>query len=474
MAIIGLAIAVLLSTALYKLLVYPLLLSPLSKIPNAHWSAPLVSTWIERKRRSGVENITIYSLHQRLGPVVRLAPNELSFNSLEALKVIYTGSFEKDVWYRDTFMNFRVDNLVSTLKLKPHSQQKRILSKVYSKSYLQDSLDLQKVSSLILSERLLPLLDEAAETNKPVNVFPVFEAVGMDFTSAYLFGTAHGTNYLHDTRNWERWIESYERFKIQSSGARQGSYLERWCLSLCQEVERSSSDVEAKKERSGISTVTEPVVYTTLSRGLEKNQDSRPRELAIASELLDHLIAGHETSGITFTYILWQLSQNPKVQEDLRRELHTLSPALLFPGRAFDNPTALPSPHAIDSLPLLNAVVRETLRLHAAAPGPLPRVIPHSSSPIVIEGYRIPAGVKVSSSPHTLHRNANIYPQPTKWQPERWLDPKPDKIHDMRRLFWAFGSGGRMCVGSNFALQGEFSHISIQARPLPMYIARGR
>lgn len=456
MATVGLAIGILLSTLLYKLLIYPLFLSPLSKIPNAHWSAPLVSIWIERKRRLGPENGTIYSLHQRLGPVVRLGPNELSFNSIEALKIIYTGAFEKDVFYRDNFMNFGVDNLVSTLKRKPHSEQKRILSKVYSKSYLQDSVDLQKASSLILSERLLPLLDEAAETNKPVNVFPVFEAVGMDFTSAYLFGTAHGTNYLHDTRTWERWMGSYEEFKIQSSEDRREGYLERWCLALCQEVERSSPAVKVKEERTRVATATEPVVYTTLSHGLEKNQDSRPKELVIASEMLDHLIAGHETSGITFTYLMWQLSQHPKLQQDLRQELLTLSPTLLFPGRAFDGPTALPSPHAIDSLLLLDAVVRETLRLHAAAPGSLPRVIPPSSAPTVIEGYSIPVGVKVSSSPHTVHRNPDVYPRPTKWQPRRWLGPKPGKIHDMRRLFWAFGSGGRMCLGSNFALQGMF------------------
>lgn len=447
----GVAIGVLVAVLLYKLVIRPLFLSPLSRIPNAHWSAPLVSTWIERKRSSGAENRTIYSLHQRLGPVVRLGPNELSFNSIEALKIIYTGAFEKDEWYRGTFMNFGVDNLVSSLKLKQHSDQKRILSKVYSKSYLQDSRDLQKASSSILSERLLPLLDKAVETKASINVFPIFEAVGMDFVSAYLFGTAHGTNYLHDTRNWERWMDSYEGFKIQSSESRRGSYLERWCLSLCQEVEKS--------EHKRTAATTDPVVYTTLSRGLEKNQDSRSRQLVVASEMLDHLVAGHETSGITFTYLMWQLSQHPKIQEDLHQELLTLSPNLLFPGQAFDDTASLPSPHAIDSLPLLDAVVRETLRLHAAAPGPLPRVIPHSPDPTVIERYSIPAGVKVSSSPHTLHRNADVYPQPTKWLPERWLHAKPGKIHDMRRLFWAFGSGGRMCLGSNFALQGWFNSI---------------
>ncbi|KAK2764532.1 hypothetical protein FQN54_009227 [Arachnomyces sp. PD_36] len=414
-----------------------------------------MALWLLRSSGSKFISVLVASqqLSSVLGPVVRLGPNELSFNSIEALKTIYTGAFEKDDWYSNIFKNYGVDNLVSTLKLKPHSDQKRLLSKVYSKTFLQDSVDLQKSSSLILSERLLPLVDEAVKAEEPFNVFPVFEAVGMDFTSAYLFGTSHGTNYLHDKRNWQVWMDSYEEFKAQSSETRIGSYLERWCLSACEAVERSVVAKKAKGEQGGTTVGTEPVVFETLYQGLENNRDSRPRQLAVASEMLDHLIAGHETSGITFTYLIWQLSQHPKTQDDLRKELLTLSPTLLFPGPAFEGLMSLPSPHAIDFLPLLDAVVRETLRLHAAAPGPLPRVIPHTPDPIVIEGYTIPAGVKVSSSSHTLHRNSDVYPEPTKWLPGRWLNPKPGEIHDMRRLFWAFGSGGRMCLGSNFALQ---------------------
>lgn len=382
--------------------------------------------------------------HEQLGPVVRLGPNELSFNSVEALQKIYTRGFDRPEWYRRLFLNYRVENLVSAPGLKEHSEQKRILSRVYSKSYLQDSKDMAKLSSWILSEHLLPLLDDAAESERPVDVFPLFEAVGMDFISAYLFGLESGTNFIQDAVAWDRWMKGYEVYKYQSPEERKDSYLEKWCLSLMKDFERLFA---GKGNRS---LATEPVVYTQLSRGLEKNQDQRPRQLAIASEILDHVIAGHETSGITFTYIMWQLSQHPKIQEQLRQEVLTLSPNLRW------HPSSvLPSPQAIDSLPVLDAVVRETLRLHAAAAGPQARISPSSGVPAVIEGYTIPPGVMVSSSAHTLHRNPEIFPHPTKWLPERWLDAKPDKIRDMRRMFWAFGSGGKMCLGSNFAIQGE-------------------
>ena len=204
-----------------------------------------------------------------------------------------------------------------------------------------------------------------------------------------------------------------------------------------------------------------PVVYRQLRRSLGKSSRSpQKNQLIVASEMLDHLIAGHETSGITLTYFMWRMSQRPDLQKRLREELLNLSPQLFCPiaprnGEKQGN-IRIPSFKAIDSLPLLDATLRETLRLHTAAPGPQPRVTPFSHTPTSINGYgNIPGGVKVSSSAYTLHRNLEVYPNPTEWLPERWLEPEPGKIENMRKLFWAFGSGGRMCIGNNFALQGN-------------------
>ncbi|EAL86675.1 hypothetical protein LV164_002476 [Aspergillus fumigatus] len=434
---------------LYKILISPYFLSPLSKIPNAHFTAPISDYWIERKRRSGEEVLTIYNLHREHGPVVRLGPNELSVNSLGGLHVIYTGAFEKHSFYRDTFVNFLTDNLVGMLPNDSHARQKRMLSKIYSKSYLHESVDLRNASSIILSQRLLPVLKNAAEKGEAINVLPLFQAVGMDFTSAFLFGTANSTTFLFDLPGWKRWLVEYERFKTLSGKERYLGFIERWCLSLC-------SRVQSNEHPNDVPVATNPVVYSQLRQSLEKHPDQRPLDLALASELLDHLVAGHETSGITFVYMMWELSKRPRLQAELRQELLTLSPSLRYPLVELGDGSLplLPSPAAIDSLPLLDAVVRETLRVHSPAPAPLPRITPSSSEGIAIEGYdRIPGGVKVSSSSYTLHRISEVYPQPFEWLPERWLDPGPGKIHDMRRLFWPFGSGGRMCLGSNFALQ---------------------
>jgi unspecific monooxygenase len=120
--------------------------------------------------------------------------------------------------------------------------------------------------------------------------------------------------------------------------------------------------------------------------------------------------------------------------------------------------SGLPLSRSIDSLPLLDAILMETLRLRPSVPGSQPRIAPPSepSSPISICGYtNIPAGTRVSAQAYSLHRNTEVFPEPELWKPERWLDANQFEKDEMMRWFWAFGSGGRMCIGNHLAVIGE-------------------
>jgi cytochrome P450 len=454
-----LALFLLASYLIYHHVIYPYFLSPLSSIPNAHFTSPLSSRWIDHKRRTCKEVLAIYALHQKYGPIVRLGPEELSVNSIHGLKIIYTGAFEKHDFYNDAFVNFHVANMVGMVHNSPHAHQKRMLSKTFSKSFLQESSDLQTISKFLLRDRLMPILKKAGDDREVLNVLPMFQALGMDFISSFLFGSRRGTRYLFNITEWMVWLEEYEKFKFLSRDDRYMGFIEQWCMGLCERTEASKNEnEEALSDEEKLLPSTNPVIYDQLQQSLifQKEHDPRPLNLAVASELLDHLVAGHETTGITFTYMMWELSKQPELQTKLRKELMTISPSLRYSDLNKDGENVLPSPSAIDALPLLDAMVRETLRLHAPAPAQLPRVTPTIEKGTSIHGYdNIPSGVRVSSSAFSLHRIDEVYPQPEEWLPERWLHAG-ENIHDMRRLFFAFGSGGRMCLGSNFAMQGAF------------------
>ena len=91
----------------YKHVVYPAFLSPLAKIPNAHFTAGFSPLWILWKRYSGAENRAIHDAHLKYGPIVRTGPNDINVNCVDGgIKTIYSGGFEKPNWYPNVFQNY--------------------------------------------------------------------------------------------------------------------------------------------------------------------------------------------------------------------------------------------------------------------------------------------------------------------------------------------------------------------------------
>ncbi len=91
----------------YRCLLFPVFLSPLSRIPNAHFTSSFSPLWILWKRYRGKENRSIFTAHQRHGSIVRLGPTELSVNCVDnGIKTIYGGGFEKSHWYTNLFLNY--------------------------------------------------------------------------------------------------------------------------------------------------------------------------------------------------------------------------------------------------------------------------------------------------------------------------------------------------------------------------------
>ena len=102
---ISCAVAVLTAAfILFKAVIYPVFLSPLAKVPNAHWSVPISPVWMLWKRFRMQNNRTVQAAHVRLGPIVRLGPGEISVNCVDGgIKSVYTGGFEKHEWYPRVF-----------------------------------------------------------------------------------------------------------------------------------------------------------------------------------------------------------------------------------------------------------------------------------------------------------------------------------------------------------------------------------
>lgn len=387
-----------------------------------------------------------------------------------------------------THQSKRVPCMFSTRGAAEHSARKRFISNVYSKSYIQSSPSASGQASEIIYKRLLPILEESVfETQIPhgVDIYSIFMAATMDFIAGYIFGLGNGTNFLQDKAYRDHFFELYKArsdygFYDQELPSvtrlcrvlgipfcpkwvdAANNELGEWCQRLCDNI-----SAQAPVQAADTNLSEKPVVWDAVVTGLKKETAVNGKtsvlyptallntRLSIASELFDHVLAGQETAGITLSYLSWRLSQSLELQTQLRVELRTLSSNMIT------EPSTPRIPYAkeIDALPLLHAVVMETLRLHAPLPGYQPRQTPPSGCQI--GRYKVPGGVRIAASAYTLHRDEEVFPDPEKWDYRRWLSPTRDETEDEKeqrlkrqRQFWAFSSGGRMCVGSNFAMHG--------------------
>ena len=446
--------------------------------PSFGWVRPrLLSTaWTV-----GFEQSTVVALRSMIG---------IHVNSLHMGKRTVAGKTEYAADQR-----FRVYNMFSMAHSKPHSARKRMVSNVYSKSVLQSSDEVAAVSREVLYHRFLPILQDAAVNGKPVEMWSLINAVTMDMTACYLFGLAIGPNFIQNPAYRDHWLDLYHSRRGDgqvsydfwpSEMPRTTSFLEKiraspipewvdsknteikaWCMDMC---EASNQHLLKHPSAEQVPAGRDPSVYRQLITSFVKQAGgtkadvstlSHEDKLGAASEMMDHTAAGHETSAVALTYLFWELSQHPKLQEQLRQELLSLKLPILFPSvndkhspEFHPFPESLPSTKDLDSLPILHAIVMETLRLHSPIPGPQPRITP--SQPATLAGYSsLPPNIRVSAQAYSLHRNPDVFPDPESWKPERWLQPS-DKQEEMKRWFWAFGSGGRMCVGSNLAMQSTY------------------
>ncbi|KAK7943096.1 cytochrome P450 family protein [Apiospora aurea] len=475
------AFILLAALSLLRFVLYPVLLSALAKVPKAHWSCGVSSVWILWARYTNRENRTIGEAHRRYGPIVRLAPNEVSINDMESVKTVYQGGFDKHQWY-SVFNNYGVPNVFCSIYAKEHSIRKRMVSHVYSKSYLHSSASLAAQADDILNTRVLPTLDTSShegQAHQAIDVHSFFAAAAMDFITAYTFGLQNSSNFIQQKVYHDHWLELYRSRKGYSFFSQElpmlskllspiglhltarmeaaNRELEEWCAKLCAAT-LSSLAMKGSKPQT---PADQPVVLRALLHGLDKEERVRGKEspifstaisqrnLTISSELFDHILAGQETTGVALTYLSWHLSQSQDLQHQLRAELLSLTPNM----RMESGKVNIPNSGQLDRLPLLHAVIIETVRLYAPAGGPEPRVTPHPSCRI--GPYEIPGGVRISASAYNLHRDERHFPHAEIWDHTRWLhtdDMDEERQKEMNRQFWGFSSGGRMCLGSNFAM----------------------
>jgi cytochrome P450 len=154
----------------------------------------------------------------------------------------------------------------------------------------------------------------------------------------------------------------------------------------------------------------------------------------LRDESMTALIAGHETvaSALAWTWDL--LARNPEVEAKLHEEL-----ARELGGRA-------PTAEDLPKLKYTEMVFQEAMRLYP----PAWIISRKAADDDEIDGYRVPKGALVVTSPYVTQRMADLWPEPERFRPERFSAEEAQGRP--RYAYYPFGGGPRLCIGNGFAM----------------------
>ncbi|RLA20039.1 MAG: cytochrome P450 [Gammaproteobacteria bacterium] len=168
----------------------------------------------------------------------------------------------------------------------------------------------------------------------------------------------------------------------------------------------------------------------------------------ITGMLIGTLFAGHHTTAGTATWIALELARNPESYEQVLKEFDTLY------GENGDVTF-----ESLRTIPVFERVIKEVLRLHP----PLIFLIRKVAKDLPFKDYLIKAGKYVCVSPRVSHRIPEIFPNPDKFDPDRFTEERQE---DATPFSWiAFGGGRHKCSGNAFAtLQLKAIHAILLRR----------
>lgn len=210
----------------------------------------------------------------------------------------------------------------------------------------------------------------------------------------------------------------------------------RSVIEFREEMERQIADILAGRNNEAKAASHPTVFHELLQSSLP------PKELTLnrlQNEAMSLVGAGDHTTKWAFTVGSFHIINNPDVHQKLKAELVAAIP---------DADNIIPWIE-LEKLPYLSGVVSEALRTSFGVVQRLPRINRFASWQY--GEYSIPPGVPVGMDQFHMHTNPDIFPEPEKFKPERWLNNPtgPDGVKPLSTYMTAFGKGTRMCAGLN-------------------------
>ncbi|KAK1760281.1 cytochrome P450 [Echria macrotheca] len=436
-------------TVVYSLAVilYNLYLHPLARFPGPLlWRATRL-TYL-RNAVAGTLPRDILRLHRRYGPVVRIAPNELSFGTPEAWRDIYGRKGEADELPKyDLFYTVRgaPRSIISETHHNHAGLRRQLLPQFSDRKMREQEPIIAGYIDLLMArlrehvvdpDRRDPVTGGAAR--RALNMVDWYTWTTFDIIGDLAFGEPFGCLNRAREDPWVTLItRSFEWAPIINAIKYLG--LERVLVPLLGanrfRKEHQKRTAEKLERRMALQVERPDLIEGLLNKKDELNLDKR-RLLVNASTLI---VAGSETTATLLSGVTYLLLRNPDALKKVTEEVRT----------AFSSEDEI-TLTSVGQLNYMLACLNEALRCYPPVAGGLPRYIPKGRGGVTIAGQTVPEKTIVSLWQWAAYHNEDNFREPFSYRPERFLhDPK--FAGDRLDVLQPFSVGPRNCLGQNLS-----------------------
>ncbi|KAI5866411.1 putative cytochrome P450 [Durotheca rogersii] len=446
------------TTLLLLLLTYPLVrgvynltFHPLAKVPGPRtWSASRIPFVLALLRGTIVHDIE--RLHRKYGPILRIAPNEVTFAQSDAwddifqLRQGHQQFLKHPVWWKS--QPGMPQSLISAIDPEAHSRIRKILMPGFTPRALRNQEPILHRYVNLLVERLRECATAPTgldERGVQLDVAPWFNFTTFDIFGDLGFGESF--DCLQHSR-YHPWIALlFNSVKAASFVAAARFYpLVEFLLMKCippslRKMQRDHyQQIVDKVQRRLNFELERPDI---MSHVITANEGGQLPIGVINTTFMVLTTAGSETTATVLCGALNYLVHHRDKMDLLQKEIR---------GRfSTDGEIRL---DALRNLSYLNAVINEALRLCPPIPWMLPRQVPRGGDTVC--GIWLPGGTPVSIQAYTMNRTQDYFHHATSFLPERWLpeayvDPTSLFFQDRREAVQPFSVGPRSCMGQHLA-----------------------
>ncbi|KAK7178809.1 cytochrome P450 [Paraphaeosphaeria sporulosa] len=375
------------------------------------------------------------------GPVVRTAPNELSFNTAQAWRDIYDFrpghlTFVKSEFYEGGSFADQCGSIVSERSATVHGRMRKHLSHAFSQRSLVEQEEL--IASTV--DKLIDRVGELGTAPEGVDIVKWWNMMTFDIIGDLAFGETFGglqSGKVHI------WIERITGAMTQGALAdcfKRFPTLAKIVLTLFPGAIKKAIEDTKINERYSIELVRKRIERETnrkdfLTRILEQRDPKETSDVQIAAHASDFVLAGSETTATALSTIVYYLLHTPDAMAILKCEIMSSFKTYAEISAASTN-----------NLKYLRAVILEGMRMYPPLPFALPRVVPEGGD--IVDGHYVPAGTTVSVNPVAACYDARNFKDPEVFEPERWTKSNSD---DDLEASQPFSMGPRGCIGRNLA-----------------------